>query len=364
MRVLPVVLGLAACAGPADPRTPQCGSLPSGTLQPDAGGPPTQIHGYGAPDARGAWVAWNRVRSGASDFDVWIAHLGCDGAVDVGPLVVADGVDNELDPAVAVREDGVLVAWQADVGGERNLRVRWRLLDPETGDPRGAASELEATGNAWMPAVAAAPEGFVLVAAVGGERVFEATRVRLDTDGAAGGPERLGGDPGEGDSFPDVAVADDGAVHVAWRRGESVWGWSGDGPAERLAADAFAPAVGAHGVQAWVGYVTRKGLRVGPAGEVAVLAVTDATPTGLAVAGTDDGAFVGWYGEGDGAFGSLHLGRTDASGGLVGQVELAASGVPAPYPLHVARAGPDHAFVVWQEGVGRDLALRAAFVEP
>ncbi|MCB9663235.1 MAG: hypothetical protein H6732_03915 [Alphaproteobacteria bacterium] len=363
MRLLLLPL-LAACAPSGGVRGVQCPSLPEGVLLPDAAGPPTQIHGYGAVDARGAWVAWNRVREGSSAFDVWLAHLGCDGTVDVGPLPVSDSEANDLDPAIAVREDGVLVAWQADVGGERNLRVRWRLFDPVTGQALGKRRELDATGSAWMPAVAASPDGFVVAVAAAGSTVFETHLLTLDADGALVADEAVGGDPGEGDSLPSVDVAGSGAVVAAWQRGDEVWWRDGDGVLQRLAPEGQVPAVSAWGDTAWLGHLVPKGLKVAPAGEGSRLTRTDAPPTGLSIAATDEGAFVGWYAQVDGFYGSLHLGRVDAEGALVGQVELAADDVPAPYPLRVVRADADHAFVVWQEGRGQEFQLKAAFVAP
>jgi hypothetical protein len=99
-----------------------------GVLELVPEGPDTQIHVFGAPDPDGVWVAWNQP-DGAGLFDVWVQHLGCDGQVDVGPLQLDDGADNEIDPAVAVSGNRVLVAWQSDNGlGQDNLDVRWRLL--------------------------------------------------------------------------------------------------------------------------------------------------------------------------------------------------------------------------------------------
>lgn len=257
---LPVLLGLLATAGCDGSATPDAGAADAG--HPDAGpadagtdagrdagparcpegladrrvaldddGSLTQIHPAVAFDGRGLWVAWVRPEAGGGGgFDVFASRVGCDGRPLVAPFAAQSApAGNDIDPAVAVDGDAVLLSWQRDDGtGVDNLEVGYRLFDRD-GTPRGEDRTLRTThegapveGNHMGAKLAARPGGGFVVAgarALPGLDRFAAYAQPLTADGALDGPARDPAVEAEvGQTAVAVDAAPDGTIWVAYDR--------------------------------------------------------------------------------------------------------------------------------------------------
>lgn len=211
----------------AQDAAPSCADLAplDSTFELDPDGPTTQIHVDAAFDGDGIWFAYNTV--GDDSFDVWITRIDCAGTTTVAPtrLDTVEG-PNVIEPQLAVRDDGLLVVWQSDDGvSEFNLDLVGRTASLD-GTPDGDAEwtyELRRdgaaqAGNAWMPAVAATDDGYVLVAAWGHDEAtaFQTFVQELDPDGQpVGDAEDVEFVPAVSQVYPDVAWSD-GATLVGW----------------------------------------------------------------------------------------------------------------------------------------------------
>jgi len=223
-------------------------------LLPDA--PDTQIHATLAVAGDRIWLAYNLPEAdGTGGFDVWLAALDCAGQLAVAPRLAHTGdPGNDVDPALAVGRDSLLVAWSSDAGGDPNLLLYTRAFSRH-GDPLGDAERLltpgydgaPLLGNALAPRLAALADGSFLLAALWGVPAaarFQMLVQRLDAAGQP--PEATPGapaeailarlEPGVDQDGPAVAVLPDGTAHLAWARSTTT-----EGPQvvhTRLAADA------------------------------------------------------------------------------------------------------------------------------
>ncbi len=151
---------------PLDPCAPEALARTPFALFPDL--PATQIHLSLAPDGegRGFWVAFSLPQN-SGNFSVHVAHLGCDGAYRVAPVQVSPGLANELDPAILVAPEWVMVAWQVDDGQQpHNLSIHYRFLLPDGTVEGEQSTRLVLTqageafqASAWMPQLVMAPSG-------------------------------------------------------------------------------------------------------------------------------------------------------------------------------------------------------------
>ena len=211
--------------------TPPVECAPSDvTLPVDPDGPDTQIHPAIAADGDGLWVVYNRVTPGESTFDVWATRLGCDGLPTIAPFeVTADRVSNDVDPGVAVGPAGVIMAWTQNLDDATpNLVTRYRVFDHD-GTPRGPSRPLvtqrdgaDFAGGQWMPQVAATQDGFVIVGARGVDErsAFQVYGQRLDAEGSPIGEAASVERDMTQQLDPDVGIAADGTVWIAWGEGD------------------------------------------------------------------------------------------------------------------------------------------------
>jgi len=187
----------------------------------------TQIHPAAVHDGEHAWVALTVDEEDSSVFDVFLVRAACDGSVDPPIPVNTTTEPNDLDAAIALGDDGVLVAWISDTGGglPGAITTYTRAFDLE-GAPRAASDrQIELTrggepyaGTAWMAALASTDEGFVLAGSRGVEELagFAVYTLALDAEGAPAG-EATEPSPtmDAGQSDPEVAV-DGSGVHAIW----------------------------------------------------------------------------------------------------------------------------------------------------
>jgi hypothetical protein len=143
---------------------------------------------------------------------------------------------NETEPDVVVRGDRVYVAWQVDTGGDPNLFIVYRafrrdgtpIMDHDRlWEPVQSGKNLSA--SAWMPRVAALPDGGFAIAgswAAPGAKGFQVFVQRLTEAGepvpfSPGGSTELipvFADPDASQVFPALAADGLGRLFVAWSR--------------------------------------------------------------------------------------------------------------------------------------------------
>ncbi len=291
----------------------------------------TQIHVAAAFDGEAIWLAFNTPDENGG-FDTWATRIGCDGARLVEPFLLHQSPwHSELDPAMAVYGDRVLVAWQQDSGQfPNNLSVYYQLLslagEVQFDSPRELpvlAADTEPDVNSWMPAVASTADGLEIAtaSAVAGAQGFQVVVTPVDGDGNVGKIAYL--PDFESDTsqvYPTVGINSlAGRSFVAWTRtvmeGEDrvMLAWRDDG------MDEYEPAI-----EALPGVSTANSNLGG--GESTVFMAFDAT----AGAGRDIFVRAGSWVEGP-----CQLGQS-------GAVNHSPAVVPVGY----------HAAVAWYENVG------------
>lgn len=210
----------AACAAQATLDT---------TFEVAPSAPNTQIQGQLAFDGEGFWAVFN-LPNADRDFEVYATRIGCDGATLIAPFRVDTSVGtNKIDPAVAVGDGNVYIAWQSDNGGDSssNLDIQYRVFAVDGTPKMDADRTMEASrkgapnpGNAWMAQVAPLPgERFALVGAWGHDEApgFQVFAQRVSADGTLlGDAIDLALDPDRSQVFPSLAWEPDGTLHIAW----------------------------------------------------------------------------------------------------------------------------------------------------
>lgn len=382
-------------ATPPDAAPPVECALSGVTLPVDPDGPDTQIHPALAVDGQGLWVVYNRVTPGESTFDVWATRLGCDGLPTVPPFeVTADRVSNDVDPGVAVGPAGVIMAWTQNLDNATpNLVTRYRIFDHD-GTPRGPSQPLvtqregaEFVGGHWMPQVSATIDGFVIVGARGVEErsAFQVFGQRLDADGVPVGETASVELDMTQQLDPDVGVAADGTVWIAWGEGDQGSGavvaapWTDD-PA-LVTQPAFPAPSGstrvAIGSQSYVlGHVSMRGgtdivvrqLDGEARFEVGGMGAIDIQPAMAVQRGEmgDDGALMAWFRRIRGNQAALWTQRLDLTDGVVAvgdPVEIELVDPAAPYPMAIGATGGRYV-VAWAEGEAPAYRVMLRFVDP
>ncbi|MGK0359322.1 MAG: hypothetical protein ACI9U2_001624 [Bradymonadia bacterium] len=391
-------------AGPIDAAAPDATPPDMGvtcapsavTLPVDPAGPDTQIHPAIAVDGDGLWVVYNRVTPGESTFDVWATRLGCDGLPTIAPFeVTADRVSNDVDPGVAVGPAGVIFAWTQNLdNADPNLVTRYRIFEHD-GAPRGPSIPLitqregaDFADGHWMPQVAATPDGFVIVGARGVEArsAFQVYGHRLNADGEPIGETASVELDMTQQLDPDVGIAADGTVWIAWGEGDQGNGavvaapWTDD-PA-LVTQPAFPAPSGSTritaGTQSFVlGHVEKRGgtdilvrqLDGEARFEVGGMGAIDIQPAMAVQPGEagEDGALMAWFRRIQGNRAAVWTQRLDLSDGLVAvgdPVEIELVDPAAPYPMAVAALADGRYAISWTEGVAPAYRVMVRFVEP
>lgn len=189
----------------------------------------TQIHATAVFDGEGIWVAYNTPDL-EKKFDVRAARISCNSEVLVEPFTVnLTSVANELDPAIAVQDDVLCIAWQSDNGtGVDNLDIFWRTIGTD-GVPvmdtdallTVAVDGSPQTGNAWMPSVAPHSGGFAIAGAfaIDGAQGFQTAVQKVSSSGEVLGEATVASfDPEASQIYPSLAASDDDTLHLAWTR--------------------------------------------------------------------------------------------------------------------------------------------------
>lgn len=194
-----------------------------------------------------------------SGFDIALVRVDCDGSPRP-PQIVAGGPASDLDAAIAVGRERLLLAWQRDEGTGSIGTVT--LATDLDGAPLGEETPYVSlrggapvTGTVWLPSLTARPDGgFWLYGTRGVEEVgtFLAYLQALDADGVA---------VGEGaDFFPAAAQQDGPALALD---GDAVHlGWTQEDQARYLAPGATEPATLVEGfVATALGHLAQHGDR-------------------------------------------------------------------------------------------------------
>ncbi len=342
--------------------------------EPDLDGPDTQIHGTSTFDGSGVWVAWS-LPNDANTFDIWLTRLGCDGTTDIAPLAVTDSPDNELDPAIIVSGDRLLVAWSTSTSS--GLGIRHRLYDL-TGAPLTEPTDLVAsrdgvvvTGNASSPRLAARSDGFMLAGFWGHDdaTAFQAFSVALDLDGAIQG-EAVDAelDTEFGQTAVDLAVRDDDAILV-WQEDSttstapSAWQAAAGEAAIPLGEPGARPAVAVTDAGVWSAWDTDSEgtIWIRPPSGADLSLDLSGTAHSPRLVPRRDGVVALSMTIDDGIYNALSLSTIDADG-TIQTIPLDTVGAPSVYGVDVTMIGADHAVVVWQEGENPAFRLRAQWV--
>lgn len=361
--------------GGAGGTAPTCVELWSDGVTPlDPDGPDAQIHGTSAFDGQRLWVAWDRPDAG-SNFDVWLAAYGCDGSPVVAPVEMTGTDDNELDPALSVSGDRILVAWTSDNGqGADNLDIRYRVVGLD-GLPVTDVQELAATragvpvtGNALNPQLAPTADGWVLAGSWGHDdaTAFQAFAVRIDRDGAVQG-EAIDAelDPTSGQTAVDVAV-DGSTIHLAWQEdtttstAPSAHGVALGGPTTPLGDPGARPSVAAGPWFAWDTDGSDIVLRPPGGADVALgLSGFNIFPR---LARHGDDLAMAWMEQSSGGRFAINVARVEATGQLGAVRRLSTEGAPSVYPIDLTLVDATHAVVVYQDGTSPAFRVKAEWV--
>ena len=347
----------------------------------DGDGPDGQIHAIGAWDGARTFVAYNRPKTSSSSFDVYLTALRCDGKPAFAPVRVSEDDDNDVDPALVVLADRVLVAWSANLSaGDPNLYLRLRVYD-KTGKALGPARNFagprngaDNVHNTWLPSLAPLGGGAALVGAWGIAEApaFQAFGARLDAQGVTQGDAfELGFDAATTQTQPDVS-GDGASAWAAWLvepntgTGSTIATAhvpsSGAPVAGPSVVDAASPSISMRGTRAWVAGSRASGsvllLRADQSAPPIELATQGALP---AVAAADvGGAFVAYR---DGASGRTVVAvRFDETGAVVRERDLGVAKA-APYPLRLVRISEDVYFVAYQSGTSPSLRAEGRYVD-
>lgn len=363
--------------GPTTPPVDCLAGWADGVTAPDPDGPDTQIHATSIFDGERLWVAWNRP-DGGSQFDIWVAAFGCDGAPVVDPVEVTATDDSELDPVLAVSGDRLLVAWSSDNGtAPSNLDIRYRVLGLD-GVPLGGVQELAAsrdgvavTGNATQPDAVGVDGGFLLAGAWGhdGSPAFQGFVVSLDLDGTVVGEASDAElDPVYGQT--QISVVDgNGTPWLAWQEDsvDSVAPTLVGGPLgspATVASPGARPDLAWSADGAWVAFDTDAGGEVvvqGPDGSRVTLGSASFVHSPSIVA-HDDGAVVLAMELVSGVSNRLRLWSLGRDLAVRSQRTLSTDSAVSVYGVDLTLIDAAHAVVVYQDGVNPAFRAKAEWV--
>ncbi len=341
-----------------------------------------RIHPQSVLAGNRIWTVYNAPQpDGSGDFATFVVAHDCSGTETHPPTRLTESPGNQTDPAIALSGDRMLVAWQVDAGGSPNLSIHTAVLGLGGGIVRAdreLAMQREGelhVGNAWMPRVAALPDGFALAGSRGVDNTFQAFVQRLDVEGEADGESvDLFLNPGFAQLEPTV-VTSGRDITVAWSSDLT----TGEVEAWRL------PANSDEAIQLWTSPASG-GVRGASLGSDVFIAAHEEGGPGLMPVihrlGTDapifspdiavSGHTVGLAAGADDLLFAWHQG-TPTNAELFA-VAVDASGVPAEvfepeyerqvvaYPADVAAIGADGFFISWVEGEALDYQLFGQFI--
>jgi len=227
-------------AGQSDSGVPTCASeLPFGEVVDidttiDSR---TQIHASAAFTGNSVWVAYSRPRSD-NKFDVYASAFSCDGSKIFEALKISQSVKgqistrNDIEPQVTVVADRIVVVWQSDNSmAPNNLDIWFRIFEFD-GTPVADEQRLEMTrqgvqepGNAWMPAVCAMSDHFVVSGSWGHSDTpqFAVFAQRVSLDGQLMGEAMDGAlQPESSQVYSSVGCRANGDIELAWVNSNSV----------------------------------------------------------------------------------------------------------------------------------------------
>ena len=165
-------------------------------------------------------IVWIDTTGGADQPDVWAVVSTDSGATWTTAADVSNTPGVSSEPAVAVAADGTIhVVWTDTTAGANNPDI-WHTQSSDHGKSWKAAEDISKTpGVSSHPAVACGPKGEVYVAwadTTNGKDNRDIWFVRsLDGGKTWAKPFDMSNTPGLS-STPDVAVGEDGSVHIAW----------------------------------------------------------------------------------------------------------------------------------------------------
>ena len=333
-----------------------------GVRELDPDGPDTQIHSDVVFDGDQFWFAWNRPNA-ASNFDVFASSVACDGRVSIEPFMVSQSEANEVDPVLATDGEAVVLAWTGSSTAGLDIRHRSFGVDGVANTPArvfaAARAGAPVTGNATLPDLAVADDGFLLAGSWGHSDApaFQAFAIGMTAEGVLD-DEALDVelDAAVGQTMVDVAVQD-GHVHLVWQvdtttssnpqtRGAVL----GEG-AEALGIPGARPTVVASSSGIWRAWDTNQGEVVlqGPDGSAVPLELGPGFLHSPQLAAHDETVVLLVMEVDRSIYNRLRLFEVDATG-VLAEVPLSAEAAPSVYEASVVLVDGQHAVVAWQEG--------------
>ncbi len=190
--------------------------------------PTTQIHADIAFDGQLIWTVFN-LPNNESDFDVYLGAIDCTGNVVVEPQQILNipGL-NQTTPRIAISNDNILIAAQADNGNSANnlsIHLYVQSVDGTYISEREWTPIIDSTeiGNRWLPSISGDSDGFWLAAAAANGAHFQTAVQRLNSDGEdVGSPFWVG--PNTYAVFPNIDGTSTEFV-AAWESGDDSVQW-------------------------------------------------------------------------------------------------------------------------------------------
>ncbi len=206
-----------------------CDAITEDIITVDSLGRTGQFYSSVAFDGNGVWVAYNRPENDQVDDEaVFIARVGCDGAVDVGPLQISESASGRRNyfPAIDYHADRIHVVWvsQPTTANPKAVKYQWfeptgvpGLSTPADVTPIGAVED-PVSETIWELDIAGYDDGAVVVATALGED-SQIVAQRFGFDGFRVDEAFFPfADKGVDQSNPTVSALPNGELYIAWTR--------------------------------------------------------------------------------------------------------------------------------------------------
>lgn len=197
----------------------------------------TQIHPVALADGESIWLAFDMADS-HSAFDVFLGRLEGDGSWRTAPELVNTTDYNDLDPAIAINGDTLLLAWHSDnsfdetTEHDHNLDIYTRRYSRSDATAKTEKDEIlpivmegsEFSVSAWEPQLVSVGEkGFVLSAAFAAPAmsVWQVFTAPIGTDGTVGEVTLPNKTATQSQQMPALAAAATGRLAVAYATTDS-----------------------------------------------------------------------------------------------------------------------------------------------
>ena len=324
--------------------------------------PTTQIHSDIAFDGARLWMVFN-LPNADNQFDVYLAGWNCDGSIyqEASQILAIEGL-NQTTPRIAVSQDRILVAAQADDGSGSNNMSIWLYVQDSMGtvlsqNQWNPVIDGVETGSDWLPSIVGTENGFWMASTSANSEYFRIAVQRLDGFGnVVGNPFWVG--PDEWVVYPNIDGTDEDFV-VGWEDGNDAVGWQTGKNNGELGAIQIQPNAGSikvlwneGDVQSF--YHQRDPLQV----QVNAVPITSQSNTILPnVALGVDHSLAIFFGIQSGYQNDVWVSLLDNEQVLQPDILLQSDPPAAPYRPAITHLGEDRFFVMWSQGNNPEFRL-------